>query len=76
MILSSVKVGSFVRVLGLKLTKSEIERLNSYGITKNSIIKVERNLGGIIVSVNGRLIALSSKIADSIEVNYANSDNG
>lgn len=76
MILSSVKEGSFVRVLRLKLTKSETERLNSYGITKNSIIKVERNLGGIIVSVNGRLIALSSKIADSIEVNYANSDNG
>lgn len=76
MILSSVKEGSFVKVLRLKLERSEIERLNSYGISENSTVKVERNLGGIIVSVNGRLIALSSKITDSIEVSYANSDNG
>ncbi len=65
--LSNVKEGSFVMVTAIK-SQSEADRLNSFKITENSTLKVEKNQGGVIVSVNGRLIALSSKIADSIEV--------
>ncbi len=73
--LSNIKEGSFVRVICIK-AENETERLNSFKITENSTLKVEKNQGGVIVSVNGRLIALSNKIADSIEVRYANSNNG
>ncbi len=64
--LSDVKKGRAVKIISIKSDLKK--RLSSFGIIDNAKLKMEKNQGGVIVSLNGRLIALSKIIADNVEV--------
>lgn len=57
-----------VKITKIKCQKALKDRLLSYGITEGAIVKVEKNLNGVIISHLGKLLAIGKELCNLIEV--------
>ncbi len=69
-------VGKIVKVVAF-YDEQLTERLKTYGIIEQAILKIEKKNGaGIIVSSRGRLLAMDRSYACIVGVEYENRNNG
>ncbi len=73
--LADLKVPCKIKIVRLSVGASEKKRLEKYGISIGSIVYAEFVSRGIILSRNGRLIAIGNDLLNDIEVNIENSNN-
>lgn len=73
--LSDVKVPCKIRIVEITAEVIEKKRLEKYGVSLGSIANVEFISDGVILSRNGRLIAIGKDLLNDIEVNIENSNN-
>lgn len=71
--LCDARVGETVKIIDFYDDELS-RRLNGYGMRKGVIMKVEKICRGVIVSINGRLVAMDMSYACSVGVEYENSN--
>lgn len=74
--LSTVKSGKRVKVLSTTLTGGLRLKLKAFGVDVGKIVTVEKAGETYIISSGGKLLAVSKKVLDAIEVQIESRNNG
>lgn len=74
--LSTIKSGKRVKVLSMTLTGSLRLKLKAFGVDVGKIVTVEKAGETYIISSGGKLLAVSKKVLDAIEVQIESRNNG
>lgn len=69
-------IGRRVKVVKISGDLFCVKRIRAVGIAENDVLKVEKRRFGVIVSLNGRLLAMDDLYSRCIEVDYEDSRNG
>lgn len=73
--LSAVKSGKSVKVLSTSLTGGLRLKLTTFGLDVGKIVTVEKTGENFIISSGGKLLAVSKKVLDRIEVEIESRNN-
>lgn len=74
--LSTIKSGKRVKVLSTTLTHGLRLKLKAFGVDVGKIVTVEKAGETYIISSGGKLLAVSKKVLDAIEVQIESRNNG
>ncbi len=74
--LSTIKSGKRVKVLSTTLTHGLLLKLKAFGVDVGKIVTVEKAGETYIISSGGKLLAVSKKVLDAIEVQIESRNNG
>lgn len=74
--LSAVKSGKRVKILSTALSEGLSLKLKAFGIDVGKIVTVEKTGEVFIISSGGKLLAVSEKVLDAIEVEIESRNNG